>query len=111
MTTVYHPQADGLAERKNQSVEIALHFHTFTNPDKDWIYIVPALQWNLNSSYSKAIKASLHKLLFGFKICGPLDSLTASIDTININIIPYLCKQLQCNAELATDFTNNRAKA
>ena len=108
---VYHPQADRLAECKNQSVEIALHFHIFTNPDKDWIYIIPALQWNLNSGYSKAIKASLHKLLFGFKICGPLDSLTASIDTVDINSIPYLREHLRRNAKLATDFTVNRAKA
>ena len=111
MTIAYYPQADSLAECKNQSVEIALHFHMFTNPDKEWTYIVPALQWNLNSSYSKAIEASPYKLLFGFKICGPLDLLTASADAIDFNKIPYLCKQLRRDAILATDFAANRAKA
>ncbi len=33
MTAAYHPQADGLAERKNQTVEIALRFFVFERPE------------------------------------------------------------------------------
>ncbi len=32
MTAAYYPQADGLAERKNQTVEIALQFFIFERP-------------------------------------------------------------------------------
>ena len=33
MTAAYYPQADGLAERKNQTVEIALRFFVFERPE------------------------------------------------------------------------------
>lgn len=76
MTAAYHPQGDGLVERKNQTVEIALRFFLFERPDANWTDIIPLAQWNLNSGYSEPIKSSPHEQLFGFKPAGPLEALT-----------------------------------
>ena len=35
MSTAYHPQTDGLSERTNQTIEIALRFLISENPDID----------------------------------------------------------------------------
>jgi hypothetical protein len=50
MTAAYHPQADGLAVRKYQTVEIAMRFYIFEPSDASWLEVIPALQWNLNSN-------------------------------------------------------------
>jgi hypothetical protein len=109
MTSAYHPQADGQSERKNQTVEIAIRYHTFMNPDEPWIHIIPSLQWNLNSAYNESIQASAHEYLFGFKIAGPLDRLT-SANTTDLDDICFMREHLRKDAQLALDFAAARAK-
>ena len=81
MTAAYHPQADGLAERKNQTVEIALRYFIYEHPAEPWINCLTLLQWHLNASYSAPIKSSPHEQLFGFKPAGPLEALTPAAAT------------------------------
>jgi RNase H-like domain found in reverse transcriptase/Reverse transcriptase (RNA-dependent DNA polymerase)/Chromo (CHRromatin Organisation MOdifier) domain/Integrase zinc binding domain len=109
MTTAYHPQADGLSERKNQTVEIAIRYHYFCNPESNWVDVLPSLQWNLNNAYSEVIQASPHELLFGFKIQGPLESLT-SIHTNSFDEIRFMREHLRRDAQLAADFAAAKAK-
>jgi hypothetical protein len=109
MTAAYHPQADGLAERKNQTVEIALRFYIFERPDASWLDIIPALQWNLNNAYASAVKASPHELLYGFQPAGPLQALSKLAET-EAKDIPVLRDYLRQDAQLAMDFAAARAK-
>ncbi|RWA09357.1 hypothetical protein EKO27_g5767 [Xylaria grammica] len=109
MTTAYHPQGDGLSERKNQTVEIAMRYYTFEHPDRPWVDVLPALQWNLNSAYSAPIKSSPHEQLFGFRLPGPNNILT-QVDTTSYEDIRFLREHLRKDAELAMDFAASRAK-
>ncbi|KAM7203063.1 hypothetical protein V8F33_002411, partial [Rhypophila sp. PSN 637] len=112
MTTAYHPQADGLAERKNQTVEIAIRFHKHSHPGSDWLELLPALQWNLNSAYSTPIESSPDEQLFGFKLRGPLDVITGQ-DGAQLEIaqrVTALKDHLREDARLAMDFAAAAAK-
>ncbi len=109
MTLAYYLQADGQSEQKNQTVEITIRYHSFTQPDEPWIDIIPSLQWNLNSAYNKSIQATAHEYLFGFKIAGPLDQLT-SADTTSLDDIRFLREHLRKDAQLALDFAAVQAK-
>lgn len=108
MTAAYHPQADGLAERKNQTVEIALRFYIFERPDSSWLDIIPLLQWNLNSGYSAPINSSPHEQLYGFRPAGPLEALLPQATTATQ--APVLREFLRQDAQLAMDFAAARAK-
>ncbi len=110
MTAAYHPQADGLSERKNQTVEIALRFYIYERPEGDWLDIIPHLQWNLNNSYSAPINSSPHEQLFGFKPPGPLEALAAPGDTTKLSDLPTLRGSLRQDAQIAMDFAAARAK-
>ncbi|KAM4062359.1 chromatin organization modifier domain-containing protein [Hirsutella rhossiliensis] len=63
MTTAYHPQADGLAERRNQTVETALRLAYIEDPNLDWKTLIPSLQWHLNTAYNTSTKTSAHELI------------------------------------------------
>lgn len=76
MTTAYHPQADGQSESTNHIVELAIrHYCVEYAPDFNWIDVLPSLQWNLNNAHVRAIDASPHEYLYGFKIQAPADRL------------------------------------
>ena len=109
MTTAYHPQADGLAERKNQTVEIAIRFHTFEHPESNWLEVLPSLQWHLNSGLSGPVKTSPHELLFGFRPTGPLEAMTKPLEDGNQDTAA-LREHLRHDAQLAMDFAAAQAK-
>jgi hypothetical protein len=75
LSTAYHPQTDGLSERKNQTVEIAIRFHYFDNPDIPWTQVLPALQHHLNNTLAITIGRSPNELVMGFKPRSILDVL------------------------------------
>ncbi|EAQ84379.1 hypothetical protein CHGG_08393 [Chaetomium globosum CBS 148.51] len=108
MTAAYHPQSDGLAERKNQTVEIAMRFFVFERPEANWTDLITPLQWNLNSSYSAPIQSSPHEQLFGFKLPGPFEAL--AIPPSVESDIPSMRESLREDARLAMDFAAARAK-
>lgn len=103
MTTAYHPQADGQSERKNQDVELALRYYVAEHPDSDWVDVLPALQWNLNSAHSRTLDASPYEFLFGFKIPGPVDRLTSSDLPLQTADIRFMREHLRRDAQLAMD--------
>jgi hypothetical protein len=44
VSTAWHPQTDGLSERKNQTTEIAIRHQTFEQPDLPWTSGLISLQ-------------------------------------------------------------------
>lgn len=109
MTTAYHPQGDGLSERKNQTVELAIRFHNFTQPESNWMELLTILQWNLNSAFSEAMQSTPHEQLFGFKLPGLLDLLTSE-DQPKWENTKVLRDHLRQDAKLAMDFAAAQAK-
>ncbi|MCW5952828.1 MAG: DDE-type integrase/transposase/recombinase, partial [Propionibacteriaceae bacterium] len=107
MTTAYHPQADGLAERRNQTVEIALRFHYMENPHSDWTAILPALQWNLNGAYNAGTKMTAHEFIYGVNLRGPLESLQPETEWSDL---PFVREAVRKEAQLAMDFAAAKAK-
>jgi hypothetical protein len=70
------PKRKKKKKKKKKFVELAIRYHTYENPDENWVDLIPALQWNLNNAHSRVINTNPHEYLFGFKIAGPLDRLT-----------------------------------
>ncbi|KAN0080859.1 retrovirus-related Pol poly protein from transposon gypsy, partial [Elaphomyces granulatus] len=93
---------------KNKIVELAIRYHAYENPDEDWVDLIPALQWNLNSAHSRVINASPHEYLFGFKIAGPLDRLTGVFK--EATEIRFMREAIRQDAQLAIDISNAAAK-
>ena len=71
MVTAYNPKGNGLIERQNQTIEMALRFHIATS-DIPWPNVIPALQFHLNSSRNMT-GLSPNELTLGFKPNGVLD--------------------------------------
>ena len=109
ITTAYYLQADRLVERKNQTIEIAIHFHTFEHPNSNQLEVLPSLQQHLNSSLSRPVKTSLYKLLFSFRPTSPLKVITKPLEDGNQDITA-LQKHLRYNTQLAIDFAAVQAK-
>ena len=66
LSTVFHPQTDGLSERKNQWVEQYLRLVTSTSPEAwtDWISIATAIH---NNRQNATTKLSPNQILLGYE--------------------------------------------
>lgn len=107
MSTAYHAQTNGLDERKNQIIEIALRHHTLTG-DTPWPDCMVAMQWALNQSRHEAIQASPHEVMYGVRLRGPGD-IAPVADTPEENILEVR-RLVRQEAELALSFAADRAK-
>lgn len=79
MSTAYHPQTDGISERKNQTVEIGLRYHAFNKPGEEWTRIIIPFQATLNNAYSTAIGTSPNELVYGFRPHNTLTLLSPNV--------------------------------
>ncbi|PFH55403.1 hypothetical protein XA68_18403 [Ophiocordyceps unilateralis] len=68
LSTAYHPQTDGLSEKRNQTVETALRYFVTDFPEKRWVEALPAIQFQLNNAYAAVIKTSPSELLTGSRM-------------------------------------------
>jgi hypothetical protein len=107
MTTAYHPQADGLSERKNQTVEIAIRFYYIEHPHANWTHLLPSLQWSLNGALNAGTKMSAHEYIYGFRPQSALDAITPMEVTPDL---PFLREAMRREAQLAMDFAAMRGK-
>ena len=67
-STAYHAQTDGLSERTNQTVEIALRYLISENPDTLWTHALPALQMSLNNSVNATTGRVPNEIVYGFRV-------------------------------------------
>ena len=65
MSTAFHPQTDGLSERKNQWVEQYLRLVTSTQQD-DWKRWLPLATLVYNNQYNGTIKMAPNQALLGY---------------------------------------------
>jgi hypothetical protein len=108
-STAHHPQTDGASERKNQMVEIAIRYHLESHSKLTWVEILPALQHDLNNTYSRVIGTSPNELLMGFKPSSALDLLNDRED-LRLEELHVLRALAQQDARLAMDFAANDDK-
>ena len=71
-TTAYHPAGDGLAERTNQELEIALRFNVDQNQE-DWPDHLQIIESQFNNSFSEPIGRTPNEILYGFNTRTSLD--------------------------------------
>jgi hypothetical protein len=71
-TTSYNPQANGLTERMNKTLSIAIS-HYVSSDHKDWDELVPYITWCINTSKQETTKLSPFHLLYGRPPIFPVD--------------------------------------
>ena len=89
-STSYHPQTDGMSERSNQTVEIALRYYLATLPEgalNQWPSVLPRLSLALNNSmnFSSTGKTPT-QVIHGFRAREALDFLRADNNSELIDI-------------------------
>ena len=73
-TTAWHPSADGMSERTNQTIEIALRYFLATLEDhREWPTVLPRLTATLSNSTSRATNQPPTQVLYGRRIKEALD--------------------------------------
>ncbi|PHJ15811.1 retrotransposon ty3-gypsy subclass, partial [Cystoisospora suis] len=81
MSTAYHPQSDGQAERTNQTTEQMLRCCLVGNETK-WEKVLPLLEFAYNSTQHASANATPFELIYGFfpakPICQQLNLPTAA---------------------------------
>jgi hypothetical protein len=111
LSTAYHPQTDGLSERKNQTFEIAIRFHTNTDPETPWPSILPALQHRLNNSLSSVLGRTPNEVVLGFKPRAPIDMVNViPKDSADMAATEAIRQSYQDEAAVAIDIANAIAK-
>ena len=107
VSTAYHPQTDGLSERTNQTVEIALRYLISSNPTIAWHESLPALQSSLMNSRTMTTGMTPNEILYGYSTRDGLGLL----DPHNSRIAREDQRTLfRAEASDAIDFANARAK-
>ena len=102
-TTAYHPAGDGLAERTNQELEIALRFNVDLNQE-DWPDHLQIIQSQFNNSHSEPIGRTPNEVLYGFNVRTALElSLTP-----NANISLGGVRTVGTSAEAAIHYAELR---
>ena len=107
MSSAYHPQTDGLSERSNQTVEIALRYIITEDPDVNWVQALPALQAQLNNAPNATTGRSPNEVVYGFKVRDVLTALTRKAAPIDVEFERYRHQQ---EAADATSYAMAKAK-
>ncbi|KAI8662371.1 hypothetical protein NCS56_01040800 [Fusarium sp. Ph1] len=113
MSAAYHPQTDGISERKNQTVETAIRYHTATDPDTPWPTLLPSLQHNLNNAVSNTIGRAPNDLIYGFRPRGLIDLAASSgikDEEVDAQALEALRKIYYKEAEFLIDTSASLAK-
>ncbi|OWA55258.1 putative Transposon Ty3-I Gag-Pol polyprotein [Hypsibius exemplaris] len=71
-TTAYNPRANGLTERTNGTIAVALS-HYVSSDHRDWDCMVPHVTWYLNTCKQETTKFSPFELVYGRVPVFPID--------------------------------------
>ena len=66
MSTAYHPQTDGQAERTNQEIEAYLRIYCASHPE-DWAELLPDIEFSHNQRQHSVTKRSPFQLIMGYE--------------------------------------------
>ena len=111
-TTAYHPAGDGLAERTNQELEIALRFNVDLTQE-DWPDHLQTIESQFNNSHSEPTGRTPNEILYGFNVRTSLDlslTPTATIGTTSEAAIMY-AERREVHRKEATDAIKVSQKA
>ena len=106
-STAYHPQTDGLSERTNQTVEIALRFLLSADAELDFVDVLPFLQSAINNSTSASTGACPNQVVYGFRTNDTVDLLSEVKQNVHI---PALRTMMRGQAAEAIAWANINAK-
>lgn len=107
VSTAYHPQIDGLSERTNQSVEIALRYLITANLEAAWHKSLPTLQLAFMNSLVNTTGLSPNQILYGYPTQDGLGLLDSKTKLIRQEDQRTFFRQ---EAADAIDFANAKAK-
>ena len=79
LTTAYHPQANGLDERFNQTLKNAIAKYSHDHRD-EWDVNLGELVYAYNTSFQESTKHSPFEAMFGRVACLPVDCNTDNVD-------------------------------
>ena len=68
MSTMYHPQTDGVSKRTNKTVEQCLRFHVKRN-QKGWRHALPRVHFQMMNTINKSTKLTPFQFRFGKSPC------------------------------------------
>ena len=105
ISTVFHPQTDGLSERKNQWVEQYLQIITSTNPEDwtQWLTLATAIYNNRRNTMTGLLP---NQILLGYE--PPLTPLM--LPPSNNDLVEQCIRKLMENRDQATRAINEAAK-
>lgn len=103
MSTAYHPQTDGQAERTNQEIEAYLRIYCAAHPE-NWTRHLPIIEFAHNNRAHSVTKRSPFELLMGYEptalpICYPKSNIPSVAQRLD-NLTTYRTKALAAH-ELA----------
>jgi transposase InsO family protein len=82
VTLPYHPQSNGVAERKNQDIMAGIRVRTGVN-FSTWDECVPEVQWHVNTALNRDIGMSPFQALFGHAPRTLLESKVGSVSAVD----------------------------
>ena len=106
LSTAFHPQTDGISERKNQWIEQYLRIVTSLRPE-DWTFWLPTATAVHNNRKNATTGLSPNQILMGYET----ELLPSSIPSTNNNTAEDRIKTLLQNQTLATEAINKVARS
>jgi len=91
-TSSYHPQTNSRAENMNSVILKSLHIHC--KDQSNWSQLIPAILWSYHASLTTSLGFSPFKVLYGRKMCTPIDTSLINDVRSSPNIDAYMQQML-----------------
>ena len=91
-------------------MEVAIRYHTYSNPDVPWTDVLIALQHRMNNSLAVTVGRSPNELVLGFKPRSVTNLVTGSESAVTSAALEVLCSDFQDEARVLIDIAGFLAK-